>query len=289
MVTRKHDRKARATPGQFARTGTRGGAAAEVLEGRRMLAAHPLATAALDASGALVVTGTGKADVIRVELNRDDATRLDVTCNGTTTTFDLSAITGGLHVLGRNGNDDVRVDAGVSLHAELRGGNGNDLLAGGSGDDLLNGGNGKDDLEGNGGADDLRGGNGKDRLLGGDGDDRLHGDNASDDLDGEAGADHLSGGRGMDHCLGGAGDDFFDGHDRDEEQADMESGDCEVLTLKQLPPEVRAKFGALYDGVTVSEIEGELEDGSLHYKFEFVTAEGASGEVVLDASGNVLA
>ena len=193
MVTRKHDRKARTTPGQFARTVTRCGAAAEVLEGRRMLAAHPLATAALDASGALVVTGTGKADFIRVELNHDDATRLDVTCNGTTTTFDLSAITGGLHVSGRNGNDDLRVDAGVSLHAELRGGNGNDLLAGGSGDDLLNGGDGKDDLEGNGGADDLRGGNGKDLLDAGDG---------ADTLDGGRGKDRLLGGLGVDHFVG---------------------------------------------------------------------------------------
>ena len=54
------------------------GAAVESLERRQMLAGHPhpgaLATAALDGD-TLVITGSGKSDVITVALNASDATK----------------------------------------------------------------------------------------------------------------------------------------------------------------------------------------------------------------------
>ena len=53
--------------------------------------------------------GTNKSDVIVVELDASDATKLDVTVNGTMTQFDASAVTGGVHVAGGNGSDDIEV------------------------------------------------------------------------------------------------------------------------------------------------------------------------------------
>jgi Ca2+-binding RTX toxin-like protein len=280
--------------------------AVETLEGRRMLAAHPLGTAAIDASGALVVTGTNKNDVIRLELNHADATKLDVTINGNTSTFDLSAILAGVQVRGRNGHDDMRVDGAVLLGVHMHGGNGRDTLAGGGGDDTLDGDNGNDDLDGGAGDDRCHGGNGNDHLAGEDGNDDLHGGNGSDDLEGNAGNDDLlgdngaddldggdgddslTGGRGSDDCHGGTGVDAFDVDDKDAEADDRDAGDCDLLTINQVPTAVRTSFESHFSDVTVEEVDAMQADAGLYYKFEFLTAGGAHGEVTLDAAGNLL-
>ena len=74
----------------------------------------------------------------------------------------------------------------------LRGGNGNEVVAGFGGNDLIDGGAGNDVITG---------GDGADRLYGGLGNDTLHGDAGDDLLDGGAGNDTLTGGSGIDTCV----------------------------------------------------------------------------------------
>jgi Ca2+-binding RTX toxin-like protein len=261
-------------------------AAVEPLETRTMLAAHgagALATAALEGN-TLVINGSRANDVITVAVDGSDPSKLDVTLNGTTTTFNLADVLS-IRANGGRGHDDIRVDAAVALHAELHGGVGDDTLRGGSGDDLLDGGNGKDDLDGGAGNDHLRGGNGKDRLAGGAGDDDLHGDNGSDDLSGDDGDDTLVGGHGKDHCDGGAGSDTFDQQD---EAADMGSGDCLLVHYADLPAAVRAAFKADFPGATATQVKQEEQGNTLDYELDYTTAGGATGEVLFDAAGNVV-
>jgi Ca2+-binding RTX toxin-like protein len=75
-------------------------------------------------------------------------------------------------VYGYAGND-VLSALGLSLQADLFGGDGNDLLLGGAGPNLLVGGAGNDLLYGGDGRDVLIGGAGSDFLAGGGGDDLL--------------------------------------------------------------------------------------------------------------------
>jgi Ca2+-binding RTX toxin-like protein len=167
--------------------------AIETLETRVMFAADPLGSAVLE-GGTLLVSGTRRADEIRVSVNATDATRLDVVINGAApATFALSDVTNGIRIEGGNGHDTLSVDGALSLDAVLLGGNGRDDLSGGGGDDRLEGGNGADRLGGRGGNDALLGGNGSDTLEGGDGNDTLEG------------------GRGKDRVTGGAGSDAFKG------------------------------------------------------------------------------
>jgi Ca2+-binding RTX toxin-like protein len=260
-------------------------AAVEHLEQRRMLAAHPVGSAAVDTAGALVINGTNKRDVITVAPNATDAAKLDVTINGSTTTFNLVDILAGIRCSGGKGHDDIRLDAGVTLDSVLSGGAGNDILVGGSGADDLDGDNGNDSIDGGDGNDDCEGGNGKDHLSGGAGDDDLHGGKGADDLDGEDGDDNLSGEGGNDDCNGGAGADAFDDED---EVEDMENEDDLLVEYADLPAEVRASFEALFAGATADEIEADDEDGVLVYEIEFTGSDGVENDVELDASGQVL-
>lgn len=141
---------------------------------------------------------------------------------------------------GGDGNDLLTV---VDAPAELRGGNGDDLLRGGSANDVLQGGPGDDRLEGNegsdvlyGGTDSSTGGDGNDRLEGGDGDDQLFGqdgvdillgDDGNDTLSGGAANDVLHGGFGNDHLLGDAGNDVLFG----QQDNDVLSGGADDDTL----------------------------------------------------------
>jgi Ca2+-binding RTX toxin-like protein len=99
------------------------------------------------------------------------------------------------------GNDQILIDDGVRVTAELSGGAGNDILQGGSGHDLLQGGAGLDTLLGQSGDDQLYG-----HMLSGTDDDL-----AADRLEGGAGADMLDGGLGDDALLGGLGNDTLYG------------------------------------------------------------------------------
>jgi Ca2+-binding RTX toxin-like protein len=84
--------------------------------------------------------------------------------------------TGRIVVYGQDGDDKIKVDAGITTSAWLYGGPGNDTLIGGTGADVLVGGSDDDMLEGGRGRDILLGGFGADELDGGRDDDFLIGD-----------------------------------------------------------------------------------------------------------------
>lgn len=157
--------------------------------------------------GVLHITGTQGNDVIRIELDPHDATKLDVIVNGVATAHNLAALTG-VRIDSGQGNDDVEVNelnGAITLPMTLIGGNGNDTLVGGSGNDLIHAGNGNDLLAGEAGNDTLIAGNGTDRLLGGEGDDLLVAGKGQDTLSGDGGADTL--------IAGNAADDLQPGPD----------------------------------------------------------------------------
>lgn len=138
-------------------------------------------------------------------------------------------------VLGRAGNDLVRVDSALSLPTELNGEDGNDTLTGGAGPDILTGGPGDDSLTGGAGIDtvqesadanltltntgltgagtDVLSGIEQAHLVGGPGDNVLNAKvfTGSVTLEGGAGNDTLMGGSGNDVLIGGAGNDSLNG------------------------------------------------------------------------------
>ena len=130
--------------------------------------------AAVDASGALVVTGTGGADVIDIT---GSGSSVRMTSNGSTRTFNNVR-----RIVVNAGNGNDRVNIGTSLASLVNGGAGNDILTGGNGADTLNGDDGDDRLTGGVGSDVLSGGEGKDVLNAQDGvaDRRVDGGGGSD-------------------------------------------------------------------------------------------------------------
>lgn len=201
----------------------------ESLESRRLLSAvGDPRSAVLDDTGRLVVTGSNKPDVIRIALDADDNSKLNVSFNGRAAQFNLSQITNGVHVATGNGNDRVIVEednGALTLDMTILGGNGTDSIVAGSGNDHLEGNNGKDKLWGGGGNDSLFGANGNDDLRGQDGNDELFGGNGKDRVDGGDGDDRLSGGLGKDALFGGAGNDVFSAEDRPGELKDKSAED----------------------------------------------------------------
>lgn len=118
---------------------------------------------------------------------------------------------------------DPNLFYGEAGNDRLVGGPGTDRLFGGDGDDVLIAGTGDDYLEGNAGDDSLTADAGDDVLKGGDGGDDLDGGPGVDQLFGESGNDRLAGGLGQNQLEGGDGDDFIDGGD-DPAASDMISG-----------------------------------------------------------------
>lgn len=178
----------------------------------------------------LAIAGTNRAaNVIVVERNGDDATKLDVTFNGATTQYAVDDVSKILVFGGRHGDRiEIREDNGaVAIKARFLGRGGDDTIIGGSGDDFIMGGRGHDLIAGNGGkdllfglfgSDTISGGGGDDGLFGGvghdvlsgnDGNDWLLGGNGGDRVEGGAGADKLSGGAGNDALFGGDGSDII--------------------------------------------------------------------------------
>jgi Ca2+-binding RTX toxin-like protein len=162
----------------------------ETLESRRLF------SAAIDAEGVLVVTGTSGKDTIIIAVSTDSTPSVLVTVNGVTDTFQVSDFPTGIRVSAMGGKDKVAVDeTNGALDANV----------------TLYGGNGKDDLYGGSGNDKLDGGTGKDRIFGRDGNDRIIGWSGDDLLDGGAGNDYITGNAGADEILGGDGDDDING------------------------------------------------------------------------------
>ena len=71
------------------------------------------------------------------------------------------------------------------------------------------GNNGRDDLRGDAGTDIIYGGNGYDFIRGGKDRDYIYGDNGNDKINGNKGRDIITGGKGDDTLTGGAGADKF--------------------------------------------------------------------------------
>jgi uncharacterized delta-60 repeat protein len=126
-------------------------------------------TAPILASGYLVVQGTSASDSIKIDSPKSG--QIKVTMNKANLgTFNVS---GGVIVLGYDGNDSISATAAVTKTVIVFGGAGNDSISGGSGADILLGESGNDSTSGNKGRDLLIGGAGADKLDGGADDDLL--------------------------------------------------------------------------------------------------------------------
>jgi Ca2+-binding RTX toxin-like protein len=82
-----------------------------------------------------------------------------------------------------DGNDFLRMEDGIFIRAEIKGGSGKDVIATSSADDFIDGG-ADDDV--------LSGFDGNDVILGGSGNDELRGGKGADTLDGGSGEDRVS-------------------------------------------------------------------------------------------------
>lgn len=130
-----------------------------------------------------------------------------------------AAITVPVFLLGGDGNDFLQ---GGSFHDTLDGEDGDDEIYGGSGDDTIKTGTGLNRAYGESGLDTITGGDQRDLLVGGDDVDTLYGMEGDDVLVGEEGDDFLygglnddviDGGNGVDTIYGEAGNDKLYGHD----------------------------------------------------------------------------
>ncbi len=154
----------------------------------------------------LIVVGDDLANTILVTVG--STTPLKVTGFGTTEASAINTVV----LDGRGGNDNLSINALVSVPVVLYGGLGDDTLIGGAGNDSLFGNEGNDTLIGGAGNDSLFGSVGNDVISGEAGQDSLHGGDGSDRLDGGTGNDTLDGGdgiKGNDSLIGGLGADIF--------------------------------------------------------------------------------
>ena len=132
-------------------------------------------------------------------------------------TFDASAFTGSVTMLGASGNDTLLGGSGDDVffagngNNSVSGGSGHDSIVTGIGIDLISGGVGNDSISGGAGNDVILGGEGDDQLAGGAGNDQLNGEGGNDNLRGDSGNDVLAGGPGTDSLVGNGGNDSLDG------------------------------------------------------------------------------
>lgn len=190
--------------------------ACEALEPRRVLSGASQA-------GVWTIRGDADADdVILVDRDPADATRLRATVNGVVVGSRREAGVRLIRIEGRDGDDTISVDVpgNLRLRTHLDGGRGDDTITGSDGDDTLAGGPGRDTLSGGlgrdriwGGAGDdaITGGKGGDQISGGSGADSIAGGDGADQLHGDGGRDTIRGGRGRNTLVGGSGHDTFFG------------------------------------------------------------------------------
>ena len=202
-----------------------------------------------------------------------------------------------VEIRGDKGNDTINggsgaeiIDGGAGRDScsggggddRLTGGPGNDQISGGTGRDSVDGGNGNDSCDGGDDSDSVTGGNGRDSVVGASGDDHLRGGSGRDSCDGGDGNDDIDGGRGRDDVRGGNGtDDFNDSPDDGprrrrgaadnvEDRGPGEDEDDDNIPADQVPAAVMAAFNARYPGVTIREIEREVEDEGLLIQIDFL-------------------
>jgi hypothetical protein len=178
----------------------------EALETRCLLSTGVTATFS---NGKLSVYGTSRDDTISLREDRtthritvyDGDTAVPIAQPGAAslTSVKASALTNGIYVSARDGNDSVTLDYRdaqgnrytVEVGAEIHGGCGNDTLTGGDG------------------RDDIYGDAGDDVIDGAAGDDWLHGGTGNDVVYGSEGDDFVSGNGGLDRLVGGPGSNTY--------------------------------------------------------------------------------
>jgi Ca2+-binding RTX toxin-like protein len=173
--------------------------------------APALVTASIDAFGVLTVTGTDAADNIRITRSNG---KYHVAANSQDPIIfsaGASALVTSIVVNAGAGDDTVVIGSGITVSAEVHGGDGNDNITSGAGDDQIFGDAGNDVLLGRAGSDVFHGGDDNDTITGGAGDDLLFGDGGDDVLIGSGGADVFVGGDGNDNLSGGGGRDVLIG------------------------------------------------------------------------------
>lgn len=205
----------------------------EPLEPHLLLAA----SISTDPPGLLEVEGTGKADRIQIVIANDV---ISVDINRVVQQFSVDDVSG-INVSSFRGNDTIEVDGyfSGSIFGVL--GAGNDVwnrsnsagfdvghredVRGGDGDDVVAVGTFRSTLSGEGGNDLLIGGPNYDTIFGGDGDDTIKGGASKDFLAGEGGADVINGGPTGDVLIGGDGLDTLRGDGGNDEFREAGPGD----------------------------------------------------------------
>jgi uncharacterized delta-60 repeat protein len=155
----------------------------------------PVATgvSATLSGGILTIAGDGAGNTVNVSLN--GAGNYHVVIG---TQVDQVFAFGAVHnilIQAGAGDDVITIASGVSIPAEVHGGDGNDIIQAGGGDDMLFGEDGNDILTG---------GSGNDVIIGGEGGDVLSGGNGRDILVGGLGPDIITGDNGDDILIAGA-------------------------------------------------------------------------------------
>ncbi|HEX8207429.1 MAG TPA: hypothetical protein VF587_15305, partial [Solirubrobacteraceae bacterium] len=128
----------------------------------------------------LRVAGAETPDHLRLGTMNDG--RLGVDFDGGATTLDVDLEASGvdvLHVVGHQGDDDIRANGGANFAAPVAMGL---AIEGEQGDDVLRGGDGSDTVSGGSGFDTLRGGKGDDTLLPAEADDEVEGGLGQDEI-----------------------------------------------------------------------------------------------------------
>jgi len=188
----------------------------EPLETRRML------SGTLQAGVWTVPGGTDADNVIVVDRDPTDATRLRATVDGVVVDTRRESRVQVVRIEGGAGDDTISVDipGNERIRTRLIGGPGDDTITGGDGEDTISGGRGRDTLSGGPGRDRIRGGAGADSIIGGrggdllwggSGGDSIAGGDGADTIEGNGGRDTIRGGRGGDTLIGGFGHDTFFG------------------------------------------------------------------------------
>ncbi len=257
----------------------------ETLEDRRLYSVTLM-------GNTVAIVGTNAADHVTVAIDATDNTKLDVTLNGSMTSFDIASVTGISGILGK-GNDSLIVSEAngkISIPATIFGGDGNDQITGGSGNDSLDGGAGNDSLSGGAGDDILAGNAGNDSLSGGSGDDQLDGSAGNDSIDGGSDSDSIVGGAGNDKMNGGSGDDdlnggagndsltggagsdaFANGTGGKDKELDKTTGvdrDYKPFSINQLPQKYRDMFNKTFpNSIPVGVRINDDATWSMLYKF----------------------
>lgn len=165
------------------------------------------------AGGNVVINQTAPSTSLIASISVNDLGNLIINGSSSADLVSLGALAGysGTITFNASGGDDSFDASATSLNVSVLGGSGNDTVAGGGGNDTINGGSGDDSANGGSGNDTMIGASGSDTMFGGAGNDFLNGNSGLDVLSGDAGNDTLLGGAGTDNLDGGSDNDFVNG------------------------------------------------------------------------------